>query len=131
MILLFGLIHGVPAEKGSVGILATSEAKFSASVVAAGLRKERWHHPAHQVWLGSFRVVRRVFWVEEEVESSCAEKGCGAPPVLSRAPGAPLGLHPAPQGAHGQEAPTRAFLCCRILPESQTHLRSSDQRHLV
>ena len=51
MILLFGLIHGVPAEKGSVGILATSEAKFSASVVAAGLRKERWHHPAHQVWL--------------------------------------------------------------------------------
>ena len=130
MILLFGRIHGVPAEKGSVGILATSEAKFSASVVAAGLREERWHHPAHQVRLGSFRAVRRVFWVEE-VESSCTGKGLGAPPVLSRALWAPLSLHPVPWGAHGQEAPTRAVLCCRILPESQTHFRSSDQRHLV
>lgn len=41
MTLLFWLIHGAPAEKGSVGILATSEAKFSASVVAAGLRGKR------------------------------------------------------------------------------------------
>ena len=41
MILLFGLIRGAPAEKGSVGILATSDAKFSASVIAAELRGKR------------------------------------------------------------------------------------------
>lgn len=38
---LFGIIHGDPAEEGSVGILVASEAGFSASVVAEGPVKGR------------------------------------------------------------------------------------------